>query len=386
MDCLENYEILLGTYEAFVLGYKLTDGKKPQLQTSIADHAHAGSVRCIAAADKFLITSGLDEIVKIFNLRNRTEHGTLGHSDAMINAMTFYDKKNLITCSEDGKVCILRTGNWKVEKTLMKHTLGVIDVAVHPSGKLALTIGKDRKLVTWNLIKGRTAFVTNIKEIADFVRWSPDGQKYLVGCYKHVDVYSVSDASIDFSVKLNGRSNDVVFLDDTTFALAGEMPFVEIHSLISKELLYKFEAHTTRVRCLAFVRPNCLITASNDGLVKVWKLERKSNEFEAIEETFVNTKCRITSMQVHQVPKVITNPIPEMKPEDVESLAKAVSSKKRKIGFAQEENDDLENNEEAGDKTMKQQQKVVVELEENESGVEKKKKNKRRKKKKVLAQ
>ena len=73
MDCLENYEILLGTYEAFVLGYKLTEGKKPKLQTSIADHAHAGSIRCIAAADKFLITSGLDEIVKIFNLRNRTK-------------------------------------------------------------------------------------------------------------------------------------------------------------------------------------------------------------------------------------------------------------------------------------------------------------------------
>ena len=91
----------------------------------------------------------------------------------MINAMTFYDKKHLITCAEDGKVCILKTGTWNVEKTLLKHTQGVIDVAVHPSGKMALTIGKDRKLITWNLIKGRSAFVTNIKEIADFVRWSP---------------------------------------------------------------------------------------------------------------------------------------------------------------------------------------------------------------------
>ena len=78
MDCLTEYEILLGTYEAFVLGYKLSEGKKSKLETSIADHAHAGSIRCITAADKFLITSGSDEIVKIFNLRNRTEHGTLG--------------------------------------------------------------------------------------------------------------------------------------------------------------------------------------------------------------------------------------------------------------------------------------------------------------------
>ena len=93
MEVLKNYEILLGTYEAFVLGYKLNDEKKPKLQTSIADHAHAASIRCLAASDKFMITAGGDEIVKIFNLRNRTEHGSLTHSEAMINAMKFYDKK-----------------------------------------------------------------------------------------------------------------------------------------------------------------------------------------------------------------------------------------------------------------------------------------------------
>ena len=43
----------------------------------------------------------------------------------MINAMTFYDKKHLITCAEDGKVCILKTGTWNVEKTLLKHTQGM---------------------------------------------------------------------------------------------------------------------------------------------------------------------------------------------------------------------------------------------------------------------
>ena len=137
MEILKNYEILLGTYEAFVLGYKLNDDPKPKLQTSIADHAHAASIRCLAASDKFMITAGGDEIVKIFNLRNRTEHGSLTHSEAMINAMKFYDKKYLITCAEDGKVCIIRTGTWKVEKTLLKHTQGVI-------GKNSLVILREK--------------------------------------------------------------------------------------------------------------------------------------------------------------------------------------------------------------------------------------------------
>ena len=372
MECLKDYEILLGTYEAFVLGYRLTEERKPKLETSIADHAHASSIRCIAAADKFLITSGGDEIVKIFNLRNRSEHGTLSHHDSMINAMNFYDKKNLITCADDGKISIIRTGTWKVEKTLLKHSAGVSDVAVHPSGKMALTIGKDRKLVTWNLIKGRSAYVTNIKEIADFVRWSPDGQKYLVGFYKHVDIYSVSDASIEHSIKLNGRSNDLVFIDDTTFALAGEMPHVEIYSLVTKELLFKFEAHSNRVRCLAFLKPNCLVTSSNDGFVKVWKITKQGDSFDAKEETAVDTKCRITSMSVHKVPEIVNIPVPEVKPEDVQVLANEVK-KKRKIGFAieNEEND-------AKDKVSEKQPKLIVELDSEKNQAKKKKKNKKK--------
>ena len=40
----------------------------------------------------------------------------------------------------------------------------VHSVSVHPSGKLALTVGADRSLHTWNLITGRSAFITNIKQ------------------------------------------------------------------------------------------------------------------------------------------------------------------------------------------------------------------------------
>lgn len=37
-------------------------------------------------------------------------------------------------------------------------------VSVHPSGKLALTVGRDRALHTWNLITGRSAYITNLKQ------------------------------------------------------------------------------------------------------------------------------------------------------------------------------------------------------------------------------
>ena len=314
MELLVDYEILLGTYEAFVLGYKLQDDEAGNrvLKTSFANHAHSSTVRSLAAADKYLVTSGADENVKIFNLRNRTEHGNLTHSDGTLNKMVFYDKKHLVTASEDNKISIIKaTSSWPVEKTLAKHQSGVTDLAVHPSGKLMLSIGNDNKLITWNLIKGRSAYVTNVKEKPDFVRWSPTGTHYIVGFYKHVDVYSVANASVEFSVSLPGRSNELVFLDDTTFALAGEMPEIQLYSMVSGNLLTKFEAHKNRVRCLAVVKPEadknrwCLVSASNDGQVKLWSVTKQKNEFKTKQVSSVDTKCRVTCMIVHKVPKVL---------------------------------------------------------------------------------
>ena len=126
------------------------------------------------------------------------------------------------------RIYILKTNTWQVEKTLTKHTDAVLDVCIHPSGKMALSVGRDKKLVTWNLIKGRSAYVTNLHETADFVRWSEDGTHYAVGLNRRVDVYSVASAAVVHSVPLKGRSNAVAFLDDDVFCLAGEVGYITL--------------------------------------------------------------------------------------------------------------------------------------------------------------
>lgn len=46
---------------------------------------------------------------------------------------------------------------------------GVTFIAVHPSGKLALSLGKDLTLRTWNLVKGRPAYTTNLSRLECFI-------------------------------------------------------------------------------------------------------------------------------------------------------------------------------------------------------------------------
>jgi len=43
----------------------------------------------------------------------------------------------------------------------------VYAISIHPSGKLALSVGKDKTMRTWNLITGKQAYVTNVKEGVD---------------------------------------------------------------------------------------------------------------------------------------------------------------------------------------------------------------------------
>ena len=403
MDLLEGFEILLGTYEAFLLGYKVKSAKDmlerevplcSELKTSFANHAHSASVKSITAGDKYLVSAGGDENVKIFNLRNRTEHGDLNHADGVINCMLFYDKKHLITASEDGNICILKTNaGWNVEKTLSKHKAGVTDLSLHPSGKLMLSIGKDAKLITWNLIKGRSAYVTNLHENADFVKWSPSGNYYLIGFFKRLDIYSVSTAAIEVSLPFPGRLNEVVFLDDVTIAVAGEMPHVEIHSIVSKSLIMKFDAHTNRVRCMALLsnQPSetdevkdvlshqCLVTASNDGFVKVWKLSKLPQEninvdektdatlnftYDVKEEAKVDTKCRVTCLKVHKVPEVINVDTTQLKRKNKQTSEVTPDlspneNKKSRVQISEPVIDSTENTNKSG--IPKKKSKVIIE-------------------------
>ena len=93
-------------------------------------------------------------------------------------------------------------GSWQIEKTLYKHSAGVTALALHPSGKLAFSAAKDKKMITWNLVKARPAFISNIKGIAEMIVVSPDGTRYAVGLHRKIDIYSIENAGIEYSIDL----------------------------------------------------------------------------------------------------------------------------------------------------------------------------------------
>lgn len=74
----------------------------------------------------------------------------------------FPSRSHLLSASEDGTLCLFRARDWAVLKALRGHKGRVNAVDVHPSGKVALSVGKDKALRMWDLMRGKGVASTKL--------------------------------------------------------------------------------------------------------------------------------------------------------------------------------------------------------------------------------
>uniref|UniRef100_A0A3B5A7U1 PAK1 interacting protein 1 n=1 Tax=Stegastes partitus TaxID=144197 RepID=A0A3B5A7U1_9TELE len=190
-------ELIAGSYEQIAFGYRVnTDEKEWTAKADFTHHAHTASVSAVATSERFVVTGSKDETIQLYDMKKRIEHGALLHHDGTITCLEFSGSSHLLSGGEDGLLCVWSTKKWECLKSIKAHKGHVTSMSVHPSGKLALSVGTDKTLRTWNLITGRSAFIKNIKQNAHIVRWSPDGDKYVVVVNDNVNIYDLQTASV----------------------------------------------------------------------------------------------------------------------------------------------------------------------------------------------
>jgi protein MAK11 len=91
---------------------------------------------------------------RLYDWNKKRELGSLLQHEGDITALEFFNKSHLLSVAKDGKLCIWRTKDWECLKSIKGHNGAVLDLAIHPTGKLALTVGEDRMLRTWDLTRG----------------------------------------------------------------------------------------------------------------------------------------------------------------------------------------------------------------------------------------
>ncbi|XP_067679198.1 p21-activated protein kinase-interacting protein 1-like [Haliotis asinina] len=319
-------EVVVGTYEELILGYRLSlEPDNHVFSQSFTNHSHSGSIKALAMSTKGILASGgTDETVRVFNLRKGTEIGSLVHHSGTITWLDFYNNSHLFSTSEDHKVCVWKTFSWECLRTFKGHKDAVNCVAVHPSGKLALTVGKDRALHTWNLVRGRSAYITNIKQAADIVLWSPDGTRFLIVFSNRIDIYKTQTSSVYHSISVDRRVNAVVFLRSNVIAYGGEGGDIVIYNVNDEKELQRISTNTIRIRHLTKVKttdndcPLVLLSASSCGHIKAFQVTFSQDSVSAKLMASHDTKFRLTCMAATQI-KVKTKVKKEVEDIDIKA-------------------------------------------------------------------
>jgi len=300
-------------------------------------------VRSVAFANPILATSGSDEIIRLFDMYQKRELGVVTKHEGTVNMLRFLKRNHLITCSDDGNVCVFDARTWQCLKTLKGHKGAVTALSLHPSGKMALSVGKDKTLRTWNLVKGRSAFTTNIKKIADFVEFSPNGLAYAIGSGSTVDLYSVETAGITHSIDLKRRITNILYLNENILAVSAEGANVDFYSTTDGTLMHSLDTKTNRVRAMCFQQASShlyFVTCSSDGFIKVFRTADIAHvsELQLVTEygTGFRISCATIAVPKKPVKKQKKRPKAAIVDKSEDSIESTPSAKKKKVGFSDE--------------------------------------------------
>lgn len=309
----EVYEVIVGIYEGYVCGYKLMVDRSTKIPTvqiskTFSGPLHTQSVRTLATGSHYLASGGADDRVRVYDLKKRQEIRELLHHTGTVNSVVFVDNANyLITGGADGQIAFINTKKWQMDKVWEKaHKGGVTCISVHPEESLALTVGTDLVLKSWNLVNGRNIYTTNLKNksqyggIVEHIRWSPNGDNFAITGARVVEVFSLDTGNVIKSHKLENRITDLCWIGDADILVgqdSGEMFFFNIENDESNTI----PAHDSRLKAMYYVE-GLLATISSAGDLSIWDISEDYTEIIQLRE--YSLECRPTTLCIVETSKL----------------------------------------------------------------------------------
>ncbi|GEQ67088.1 hypothetical protein JCM33374_g751 [Metschnikowia sp. JCM 33374] len=321
------FRIMVGSYEHNLLCLSLImKGTSEAVFTPIFHfQAHTLSIKSIDIAKRYLVTGSNDEHIRIYDLQKRKELGTLLSHQGTVTTLKFSKEglqagdpsksgKWLLSGSEDGKIIIWRTKDWETFGTLKGHQGRVNDLDIHPSGRVAISVGTDHTIRLWNLMTAKKAALLKVKgrdhlgQPAEIVRWISEGKHFAVGLLNQLFIYELSEEAqivkkIQFkqtlmcveTVSISGKEYLVAGLNN------GSIAFYEVSKVLSKENPepeFTLQGHSNRIKGISFIcsptdthNVPYLVSVSSDGKIVVWNLSENSRDQVAVYDSGERLNC-----------------------------------------------------------------------------------------------
>ena len=178
------------------MGFEASVDEKEEIvvEQIMSTACHVGGVRAAAGCARYAVTGGTDELINVFDVEKRTHLGTMGgsvHTSTVTAVAVTPSSGLLVSGCEEGHIALTRLKDSHTLKSFKGHKAGVLDIACHPSGKLALSISTDNTLRMWDLTRGTCAAVRTVchgrrpnalrgpVRIANMqVKYTPEGSRY----------------------------------------------------------------------------------------------------------------------------------------------------------------------------------------------------------------
>jgi len=225
-------------------------------------------------------------------MTTRRELGTITRSEGAITCLEFFSSSHLFCGTERGDVLVWKAHHWEQLPSLKGHTGRVNAVSVHPSGVLALTVSQDKTLKLWDLAKGSVAHTNKLEQEADHVKWSPDGEHYIVVSDKRIVLYSSHGKKLR-TLSESKRIIAVTWINNTRFATGGEDRKLFIWDIHSEEPVMTLTGFQNRIKGVAIMpkieetsnakeakkekEMPLLVTISSDERLRIWDPNQSSD-------------------------------------------------------------------------------------------------------------
>ncbi|PKI31830.1 hypothetical protein CRG98_047781 [Punica granatum] len=313
--------LIAGSYEKFIWGFKLKplkhpsdDGKTLSLTRLFSYPSHLSPISTVAAAGPVAASGGGDDTVHIYDIAAAASLGSLHHHSASVTALEFYTPpnlsypRNLLSAAADGSLSIFDADPFVHLKTLWAHKkgAGVNSVSVHPSGKLALTVGRDECLGMVNLVRGKRKFYCRLGKEATLVKFDLSGERFFMVMEEKVGVHEAEDARLVWELENQKRVLCAAPGEGGLLYTGGEDRNITAWDTKSGKVAYCIEdAHAFRVKGLVVLSrrtdpseaddPYLVASASSDGVIRVWDVRMAMKE-KPNPLAEANTKSRLTCL------------------------------------------------------------------------------------------
>jgi len=234
---------------------------------------------------------------------------------------------------------------------------------------------------TWNLVKGRLAYATNLKSkptlgrIVNCVIWSPDGNYFTITGAKVVEVWSIATASIINFHECECKPLMVCWLNNTKQIIGLENGKGLIYDM-ENDMTKEYEICNKRIKDIKCYN-NYVFTASSLGNVTLWEYSNDSNNLTKLLN--INIGCRPTCLTIIDRSKFDYKEIvSDQTINEVKQLPEIqnIIEKKKTIGTVEIE---IEDNDEIQNKNPIHQHKKHLLEDKTESNLNIKKKTKKNK-------